>query len=99
MNKKIYYNQESIETLKKEITRYGNDLINSFNRLSNALDEMDEIYNSPSGVLFKEKFKEYIDNKIKYINDNYLPYATVIDDIILTFDDANEKIEDMVGEN
>ena len=97
MSKKTYYNPDSIDTLKKEIVKYGNNLVKSFDKLSNALDEMDEIYNSPSGVLYKEKFKEYIENRKLFIQENYLPLERIIDKIIETYDDTIDYIKEMEG--
>ncbi len=98
MNKKVYYDPNSVDTLKQEIVKYGNNLIQSFDKLINALDEMDEIYNSPSGGLYKEKFKEYLENRKSYIQENYLPFERVIDTIIKEYDDTDSYIKEMEGD-
>lgn len=94
---KVYYDPNSVSTLKKEINSYGNSLITYLDKLYNALDEMDEIYNSPSGIEYKERFKEYILDRKNYVQTRYLIYEDLVDSAIKVYDNLDTNIKEMVG--
>jgi len=93
------YSIESLKNMKNEINIYGEDILGIINKLLEEITKSDEIYDTPSGTLFREKMIEYLNEKIKYINENYLTYGPIIDSIVEVYEDELAKEKEMVGGN
>ena len=94
----VTYKIESLSNLEKEIVENGNDLLKFFDYLLNELDELDNIYNTPSGKLYKEKMSEYIYFQKEYIKNNYITLKDALNMIISQYNNDTANIKKSLGD-
>lgn len=99
MNYQVSYDLESIKTLQKDIKKNGNELLGALDKILKEVNELDNIYDTPSGKLFKEKMVEFINNEKNYIKENYLPFYDIMNVIIKEYGKDYDQTKKMVGGN
>ena len=99
MNYEVSYDENDLRLLEKNIKRYGEELIYSLDKILKELSTLDNIYNTPSGKLFKEKITDFIVFERKYIMENYLPMKDIMGTIIREYNKNNIDINKALGDN
>ena len=95
---KVFNNQEILTNMEKEIVQNGNNLIELLDKLLLEVEETEEVYNTPSGTLFREKLEDYIKDRKEYINNYYLFFEEIVEEIKNTYAETSSYENKMVGE-
>ena len=95
----ISYDIKDLKKLEKDINRYGNELINDLDTILKGADELDNIYDTPTGKLFKEKLTEYLLREKAFIKDNYLTLGDIMQKVNNEYSHNIEKVKKAVGGN
>ena len=98
MGNQVYTNKDNLTNMKNEIVQNGNELIELLDKLLLEVESTEEVYNTPSVVLFREKITEYINDRKDFINDHYLFFEDITNEIIKTYEEKIAYDEQMVGE-
>jgi len=86
MGYEVKYQLDTICEFRNSITDNGNNLIQSFNDILNSINNLEDIFDTPTGKIFKENLVQFINNKKMYINDNYLNFGNSLDKIITIYE-------------
>ena len=98
MDKDIKVNIDNINMLQRNIEIKGSELVNVINLIIKETKDMQKIYDSPTATIFREKFCDYLQNRIDYINNNYVELSNVLESIKSVYLDEISKTSKMVGE-
>ena len=88
---------EKLVDLQKKIESGGSKLVELLNKMKNETAKMNDIYDSPTAIVFREKQMEYLDDRINYITENYLGLINILDNIIAVYNGTESNIDNMVG--
>ena len=99
MTKQVTFKKESFNELKQNIRMSASEMITQLEKILNETNELDKIYNTKAGKLFKEKLIEYIKNRIKFINDNYLGLNDILNIISSEYENYFDDVKKNVGGN
>ena len=98
MSNQVYSNIDNLNNMENEIVQNGNDLLELLDKLLVEVDKTESVYNTPSGVLFRENLIEYIEDRKEFINEHYLFFKDIIEEIKSTYNEKISYDEQMVGE-
>lgn len=89
----------SIATFQKKIYEENDKLINILDQMNKEITMLDEILESESGNLYKEKIYEIINHEKRFISDNNISFINNLQTIIKTYNELNTNIEESVNSN
>jgi len=98
MEKKVIVDINELKDLKSKININGNDLITLLYRIIKCTEETKDSFNSLAGDEFRTQMIDYLNKRIKYIQDNYLAFIDDLDLIIDEYIETYDSISEMIGE-
>ena len=93
----VSYDLNDMRMLEKNIQKYGNELIGSLDKILKDMSILDDVYDTPTGKVFKEKFTDYINFEKKFIQDSYLPFKDIMKTIIIEYEKNENQIKKALG--
>lgn len=97
MSYQVSYKSESIKLLQRQIDVKGNELKDTLTTILNETKEMEKIYDSPTGKIFREKFIEYLQSKISFIDEKYLSLNNLLNIVLKEYAGGHSDVNKMVG--
>ena len=98
MKNDIMVSIDNISNLQKKIESKGTELLEILSTIMNENDRINEIYDSPTATIYREHINLYLEDRINYIENNYLSLVEILESIKNVYQDEINNISNMVGE-
>ncbi len=98
MKNDIMVSIDNISNLQKKIESKGTELLEILSTIMNENDKINEIYDSPTATIYREHINLYLEDRINYIENNYLSLVEILESIKNVYQDEINNISNMVGE-
>ena len=98
MENDIMVSIDNISNLQKKIESKGTELLEILSTIMNENDRINEIYDSPTATIYREHINLYLEDRINYIENNYLSLVEILESIKNVYQDEINNISNMVGE-
>lgn len=93
MNYNIEIDTSSILELGNTIKKEGSNFIAVLDKLLIEVKHLNEYFDTKTGKILKEKLIEILGNDKELINNKYLSYSELLNNIVKTYDAVNEEIK------
>ena len=97
MNYNIKIDTNTIYEFGKNIIIEGNKFIEILDKFLMEVERVNECFDTGTGKLLKQKLIEVINNDKELINQKYISYNKIINNIAKIYDDTNEQIKKSVS--
>ena len=99
MNNNVLVYTKELDIIKSRVEENGNDLINTLTRIIKETELTKDYYDSLTGDDFRTFLIEYLNDRITYIEDNYLVFVDRINDAKNIYNENINSVSKMVGDN
>lgn len=96
MNYNIEINTGNIREFGKNIEQEGNKFIILLDNFLKEIGEIDKYFNTETGKKLKLKLIELINKDKKIINEKYIAYSKVLENIANIYDETDQEINKSV---
>ena len=98
-NDYIKVNIGELENIKNEIEQKGNKLIELLQKTLVNTELTKDCFDSLAGNAFREEVTNYLNGRIEYIKNSYLPLANKMNSIINDYTSFSDSTKESIGDN
>ena len=99
MNSSVIVNIQELKNIKSKIELNSTELVSILKKVVSDTELTKECFDNLTGEEFRKEMIDYLNDRITFIQNNYLSFSKRIDMIISDYTDFYDSIQKMVGDS